>query len=389
MRKQNGTIVEFSGRWYVSYWDKISVNGSIERKRKTHLLGPKTTRGKYPPADIEEARERFIDSLNVSRQAIRPEHVVTITDFVDTVYLPWVREQKRPSTAFGYEKLWNSTLKDHFSQRLLRDYKPHDATVFLTSLAERGWGANAVNHARALMSAIFRHAAALGYVNSNPIQLAKVLIAPKPPAETPHYTLAEMATALTILKMEPKAQTAMALSFIGLRPSEIRGLRWEDIDLDASVLHVRRSCWNGKLSEGGKRKRSVRTVTLGPLVVAILEGYKKASTSQNGYVLETSAGTTIDLGLLAWRVIRPLFKDAGLEWKSYYGGRRGAETEMNRYTNGNSQITSHHFGHTKAVADAHYIKPLPDETRIAALAFDSALAESKRRVDTPISTEVN
>jgi hypothetical protein len=41
---------------------------------------------------------------------------------------------------------------------------------------------------------------------------------------------------------------------------------------------------------------------------------------------------------------------------------------MNRYTKGNSQITSHHFGHTKAVADAHYIKPLPEETRIAALA---------------------
>src|SRR3954469_20474553 len=70
----------------------------------------------------------------------------------------------------------------------------------------------------------------------------------------------------------------------------------------------------------------------------------------------------------------------GLEWKGYYGGRRGAETEMNRYTHGNSQITSHHFGHTKAVADAHYIKPIPEETKIAALALDSTIRETIGRL---------
>jgi hypothetical protein len=52
--------------------------------------------------------------------------------------------------------------------------------------------------------------------------------------------------------------------------------------------------------------------------------------------------------------------------------RYGAE--MNRYTNGNSQITAHHFGHTKEVADAHYLKPLPEETKVAALKLDQALS---------------
>ena len=62
-------------------------------------------------------------------------------------------------------------------------------------------------------------------------------------------------------------------------------------------------------------------------------------------------------------------------------GRRGAETAMNGFTNGNSQVTSHHFGHSKAVADDYYIKPLPAETRIAALGLDSALAETIRRLN--------
>jgi hypothetical protein len=84
-----------------------------------------------------------------------------------------------------------------------------------------------------------------------------------------------------------------------------------------------------------------------------------------------------------------MFKAYGLEWKGYYGGRRGAETEMNRYTNGNSQTTSHHFGHTKAVADAYYIKPIPEETKIAAHALDNTLGETIGRLQQQAGSGVN
>jgi hypothetical protein len=62
---------------------------------------------------------------------------------------------------------------------------------------------------------------------------------------------------------------------------------------------------------------------------------------------------------------------------------------MNRYTNGNSQITSHHFGHMKAVADAHYIKPLPEETKVAALALDATLRETVGRLAAQGKSAVN
>ena len=52
---QSGTVVKISGRWYVRYWERRNVNGSVEQKRVSHLLGPVTTRGKHPPADIEDA----------------------------------------------------------------------------------------------------------------------------------------------------------------------------------------------------------------------------------------------------------------------------------------------------------------------------------------------
>ncbi len=373
-REQNGSIILRSGKWYATYWERRNINGTVERKRLTHYLGEKTTRGKRPPSSIEAECKQHMATINANTQAVKPEHVVTITDFVDTVYLPWVRANKQPSTTHGYEQIWNANLKPHFGSMLLRDYQPSNATVFLTQLAERGLGLNAVNHTRALMSGIFRHAAALGYITSNPIHLAKLLVAPAAPKETAHYTVLEMTTVLLVLQGESQARLAMALAFIGLRPSEIRGLKREDVDLDAGILRIRRSAWRSHIHEGGKGKNSVRDVTLGPTIIGILSEYLQAHPSRSGFVLENTANKSLSLDALARDVIRPAFTKAELVWKGFYGGRRGAETEMNRYTNGNSQITSHHFGHTKAVADAHYIKPLPEETKVAALALDASLS---------------
>jgi len=111
--------------------------------------------------------------------------------------------------------------------------------------------------------------------------------------------------------------------------------------------------------------------------------------TQRGFLLENTLGMPLDLDALARDVIKPTFAASGLEWKGYYAGRRGSETEMNRYTNGNSQITSHHFGHTKAVADAHYIKPIPEETKVAALALDSTLRETIGRLAAQDGSSVN
>ena len=119
-REQNGTIILRSGKWYVSYWEKRNVNGTVERKRVTEYLGQKTTRGKTPPDDIEAACKRFMATVNANSRAVRPEHILTIVDFVDSVYMPWVRANKRPATVNGYGKIWKTHLKDHFGQMLLR-----------------------------------------------------------------------------------------------------------------------------------------------------------------------------------------------------------------------------------------------------------------------------
>jgi integrase len=212
----------------------------------------------------------------------------------------------------------------------------------------------------------------------NPIHDCKLLIKPRKPGKGLHYTVDEMKAILSGLRSEPQALVAMSLAFVGLNRAEIRGVKREDVDTVNGIIHVCRSVW-GKdhVSEGGKSERRLRDVSIGPLLCSILEQYRVAVPSVSGYLLENSAGNPLELGQYSTRTIRPLFKKLGLEWKGYHAGRRGAETAMARHVNGDAQVVAHHFGHSMEVAMEHYIKPVPADTRRAALALDGELSANK------------
>jgi hypothetical protein len=54
------------------------------------------------------------------------QRIVTIGDFVSNVYLPWIEQHKRPSTAKGYRDIWEDHLKPLCEQvRLARVVRPY------------------------------------------------------------------------------------------------------------------------------------------------------------------------------------------------------------------------------------------------------------------------
>ncbi|MFZ1187768.1 MAG: tyrosine-type recombinase/integrase [Pseudolabrys sp.] len=64
--------------------------------------------------------------------------------------------------------------------------------------------------------------------------------------------------------------------FTGLRSSELRGLRWDDVDLEAKELHVRQRA--DRYNEMGKPKSEAgeRVIPLGPMVVNTLREWRLA-----------------------------------------------------------------------------------------------------------------
>jgi integrase len=74
-------------------------------------------------------------------------------------------------------------------------------------------------------------------------------------------------------KWRPLLLTAI---FTGLRASELRGLRWQDIDLKRAELHVRQRADRHRKIGPPKSEAGERTVPLPPMVVSILREWKLA-----------------------------------------------------------------------------------------------------------------
>jgi integrase len=92
-------------------------------------------------------------------------------------------------------------------------------------------------------------------------------------------------------KWRPILVTAI---FTGLRSSELRGLRWADIDLKRGLIHVRQRADRYNAIGSPKSEAGERTVPLGPLALNTLREWKlTCPASPLGLVFPTSRGRII------------------------------------------------------------------------------------------------
>ena len=151
-RKQAGQVLRIGDRWYVRYWGRRNIGGTIKRKRVTHPLGQVTTRGKRPPADIVKEAERHMATVN--SRTIPADRIVTICDFVERVYLPWIELHKRPSTVKGYRDIWEDHLQPHCGVVWLKDARTFHVQGWLNEIAGAKLAATLSSTSRA-QSAVF------------------------------------------------------------------------------------------------------------------------------------------------------------------------------------------------------------------------------------------
>jgi len=74
--------------------ERRNVAGAVAQKRVSFCLGPVSTRGRKPPADIKDAATEHMAAVNGAK--IPAERITTIDNFVVNVYLPWIEAHTRP-----------------------------------------------------------------------------------------------------------------------------------------------------------------------------------------------------------------------------------------------------------------------------------------------------
>jgi integrase len=173
----------------------------------------------------------------------------------------------------------------------------------------------------------------------------------------------------------------------GLRQGELLGLKWDDIDLQARTLQVRRALTTAK---GGPRlaapktKGSRRRVSLTRVAAQAFKGHLERQLEEidradslwqeNGLVFASETGAPLDRRDLTSRRFKPLLERAGLPHFRFHDLRHTCATLL-LTQNVNPKVVSEMLGHSSiAITLDTYSHVLPNMQDSAARALEEALS---------------
>lgn len=325
-RHQKGYVFKKGHWWYVRFYDSVmQQDGSIERVQVGRKVAPvcddyRTKRSVLPLV------EEILRPLNNGHYT--PESTMTVERFVETIYLPYVAEQKRPSTAYSYKNSWKVYLKVLCGPIRLREFHTSTGQRLLADIArQHDLSRNTLHRIKSLLGGMFKHARRLGILHTaNPMQDVSIPKA-RGTADTYAYSLEEVMHIIMLLP-EPAATIVAVAAFTGLRKGELRGLLWENYN--GSEIRVTQSVWNGFTSEP-KTPQSKAPVLVIPRLAAMLDGYRLAQGNpERGVMFPTGRGTPLHFSNLVNYVIQPTLKEARVKWRGWHAFRRGLATNLYR-----------------------------------------------------------
>lgn len=229
--------------------DRVNVNGKkklITAKSKAELKKKLTDVATY----IEKGR-----LFSESADAWETAHSALIEPNTYNSYKPHIKR-----------------VKEHFEGRYIKDITPDEIQAFIDSLARKRFARDTVHRALNVANMIFNYEIARpdASVRINPcaaVKLPKNL--PKIHREPP--------TEEQLIKVTPDSEMglfAFFLQFTGLRRGEMLALRWEDIDFDNHVIHVRKTVAfetnQPEIKERTKTSAGIRDVALVSVLEAVL-----------------------------------------------------------------------------------------------------------------------
>ncbi len=217
----------------------VYFDASKDRYRATFidLEGHRRTVLGKTRAEALSRRDAKIDEM-----AAPPTSALGASPRVEDLVSWWLAHcaDVRPSTMASYSNQ-GRLINDRLGTVLLADLGVEQVRVFLTEL--RGeFAPDTVRNVRARLRQVLEEGVVLGHLPANPVTRVKAPRSAVTSARKPKRTL----TAAECRRLVEAAEghrlgAAVALLFLmGNRSSEVLGLAWSDVDLDASTAVVRR-----------------------------------------------------------------------------------------------------------------------------------------------------
>ncbi len=230
-KRSNGAgslYLDSKGRWRGTYVDR-------DGRRRTVSARTQAEAAKRRDAKVAELGARAPSG----RLGPAPTVAEVAAYWLDDIAAPHVR----PSTLHTYGKDV-ARIVDGIGSEPVADLDAEMVRRWLAAMRRTGLAASTCRSARTRLRQVAQAAVELGHLASNPVTSVP---APKPTAEERHarrsLTADEVRRLLAVCDGTRTFDAAVAMLFTsGNRASEVLGLAWSDLDLDAGTATVRRAC---------------------------------------------------------------------------------------------------------------------------------------------------
>lgn len=144
-------------------------------------------------------------------------------------------------TALTYERQLTSHIYPIIGEKVLEDLAISDVQAIFNAMGDHA-KQDTKNKVRIVLNQIFKMAVEEGLIPRNPMQSGSLKIKGVAATATEPYTVEQMRYLAAHLNdvVNPMERAWLALSIsLPLRPEEVLGLLWEDVDEENCVLHIR------------------------------------------------------------------------------------------------------------------------------------------------------
>ena len=372
---QQGSLFQRGTRrkvWVARWWeDVIHTDGTLGRLRRSEVIG---TVAEFP------TRRRAMQVLSqrlwpVNSGKARPQSIRTLGDFVKDDWMPVVLPTLKYATQKHYRYMLDVHLIPAFGQRKLRDLTREELQSFLSRKLSSGLSWETVHHFKCGLSKILSAAEEWGHISENVAQKTKLprrQYGPERAVLTP-VQVRELVEALN----EPTRSIALLLVLTGLRVGELLALRWGNIDLNARLLRVCETVYDGHFDQP-KSRRSARTIPIGTETAAILAVLRPAAVDPKALVFATGEGLPLERWNLLRKHLKPAAKKLGLSGVTWHLLRHSHATMLDSVGTPIGTMQSL-LGHsTPEITREIYLHAVPEEQRRAVESVERLVFGPKR-----------
>src|SRR5271168_2415166 len=221
MSRQSGHVFKSKNgeRWFARWREDVIENGQLKRKLKFRDLAPVCDTYRREK-DVQPLLDEILAPVNAGK--VKPESSLSVADYGEDHWLPWTRENCKPSTIAGYEFYWNTYLSPRLEKIALREFRTVDAANLLAELQRvNNLGPTMLKKAKASLSGIFTLARNQGVLDApNPMPGTMIPKKAAAPAEMHAATPEELVAILDAMETGEIEEKKIERDWPGSRPRQ-------------------------------------------------------------------------------------------------------------------------------------------------------------------------